>query len=122
MGVIATASSVLSAELYLDFPAVASALRGARIPDVFSHVPHSAFVKMWDALQVYVLDGRSYESYLAMLARRGRSEVEVQAARQEHEQYWEDAVALLQSAGGVEPAVLSCVDRAMQFVPRLWAA
>jgi hypothetical protein len=121
MGVITTAGSVLSAEMYLDHLAVISALQGARIPDVFCHIPHGAFVKMWNALQPYALDGRTYESYLALLARRGRSEAEVLTARREHEQHWEDAVALLHSVGGVKQAVLSCVDRAVRFMSRLWA-
>ena len=121
MGVLTTAGSVLSAELYLDFPAVSSALRGARIPDVFRHVPHGAFVRMWDAVQPYTLDGRTYESYMALLARRGRSEAAIQAARREHEQHWEHAVALIRQVGGVEQAVLASVDRAMQLIPRLWA-
>jgi hypothetical protein len=121
MGVLTTAGSVLSAEMYLDFPAVASALRGARIPDVFRHVSHGAFVKMWSALQPYALDGCTYESYLALLALRGRSEVEVLVARQEHEQHWDDAVALVRNMGGVESVVLACVDRAVRFMPRLWA-
>ena len=122
MGVLTTAGSVLSAEMYLDHRAVTSALRGARVPDVFRHVPHGAFVKMWDALQPYALDGRTYESYVALLARRGRSEAEVRTARREHERHWEDAVALLHRVGGVEQAVLACVDRAVRMMPRLWAA
>jgi hypothetical protein len=121
MSVLTTAGSVLSAEMYLDYPVVTWALRGARVPDVFRHVSHSAFVKMWELLQPYALDGRTYEAYLELLARRGRSEAEVLTARREHEQHWEDAVALLHSVGGVEQAVLSCVDRAVRFMPRLWA-
>jgi len=122
MGVLTTAGSVLSAEMYLDHPAVISALRGARVPDVFRHVPHDMFVEMWETLQPYALDGRTYEAYVELLAHRGRSEAEVQMACREHEQHWEDAVTLIRKTGGVEQAVLSCVDRAVQVVPRLWAA
>jgi hypothetical protein len=46
MGVITTASSVLSAELYLDFPAVTAALRGVGVPDVFTHIPYVALARM----------------------------------------------------------------------------
>jgi hypothetical protein len=121
MGVLTTASSVLSAELYLDFPAVGSALRDTCVPDVFDHVPHGAFVKTWDVLRAYALDGCTYGAYLELLARRARSEAEVQAARRKNEQNWQDAMALIRSAGGVELAILACVDRAVRVVPRLWA-
>ena len=120
MGVVTTASSVLSTEMYLDFPAVARALRDVCVPHVFGHVPYSAFVKMWDVLQPYALDGRTYGSYLKLLAGRGRSRAEIEAVRQEHEQHWEAAVALVGEIGGVEPAVLACVERAVEVLPRLW--
>ena len=119
-GVLVTASSVFSAGLYLDFPAVASALRDACIPDVFAHVPHGAFVRMWDVVQPYLLDAYTYESYLTLLARRGQSGAEVKAARREHERHWENALALIRAVGGVEAAVLACVDRAVEVLPRLW--
>jgi hypothetical protein len=120
MGVVTTASSVLSTELYLDFPAVTSALRDVGVPDVFGHVPYSAFVKMWQVLRSYALDGRTYGAYLKLLAGRGRSCAEIEAARREHERYWEAAVALVTEMGGVEPAVKACVERAVHVLPGLW--
>jgi hypothetical protein len=120
MGVLTTAGSVLSAELYLDFPAVALALQEACIPDVFNHVPYGAFVGMWDVLQPYALDGRTYGAYLKLLASRGRSKAEIEAAHREYEGHWEDAVALIHDMGGVEAAVLFCVERATGMLPRLW--
>ena len=120
VGVLTTAGSVLSAEMYVDFLGVVLALRDVCVPDVFGHVPYSAFVKMWDALQPYALDGRTYGSYLKLLASRGRSEAEIEAARREHERHWEDAVALFRDMGGVESPVLSCVERSVDVLPQLW--
>ena len=111
---------MLSAELYLDFLAVALALREVCIPDVFSHVSYGAFVWMWDVLQPYALDGRTYGAYLRLLASRGRSKAEIEVARREHEGHWEDAVALIHDMGGVEAVVVSCVERAVGMLSRLW--
>ena len=120
MGVVTTAASVLSAGLYRDFPSVSSALRDASVPDVFRHVPHGAFVEMWDVVRPHLLDGRTYHSYLVLLARRGMPESKVEEVGREHEQHWEDAVALIHRLGGVEPAVRTCVERAVEVLPRLW--
>jgi hypothetical protein len=120
LGVITTAGSVLSAELYRDFPALSAALREAFVPDVFRHVPYGAFVEMWDLVQPHLLDGRTYASYLELLTRRGMPEFKIQEMGREHEQYWEQAVALVRDMGGVEPMVLACVERAIEMLARLW--
>jgi hypothetical protein len=119
-GVLVTASSVFSAEMYLDFQAVASSLGDVYVPDVFDHVSHGAFVRMWDVVRPYVLDTPTYEAYLALLARRGQSEMEIEAARAEHERHWETALSLIRDIGGIRPVVLTCVERAVEVLSRLW--
>jgi hypothetical protein len=75
---------------------------------------------MWGALRPYALDGRTYGGYLKLLADRGQTEAEVERARREHEEHWEAAVALVRGMGGVEPALLASVERAVEVLPRLW--
>ena len=75
---------------------------------------------MWDLVQPHLLDGRTYASYLELLARRGMPEFKIQEMGREHEQYWEQAVALVRDMGGVEPMVLACVERAIEMLARLW--
>jgi len=62
--VLLTAFSVLSAETFVDFPAVACALRRASLPDVLTHVPYEAFERMWGIIGGSMLDDRPLESYL----------------------------------------------------------
>jgi hypothetical protein len=118
--VILTAFSVLSAETFIGFPTVTSALRSAPLPDVLTHVPQEAFQRMWSIIEGSMLDGRTLESYLRMLERMGRSSAEVQATRRAHELHWEEAVALIGRYGGVEPQLRAAVARSIEVVPQLW--
>ena len=119
-GVLLTAYSVLSAELYCDFAAVAAALRETAIPDVLAHIPHRALQTMWDILKPHALDGRTPASYLEMLERRGVSTVEVAVRREQHEMYMDEAMTLAEQLFDVKTILQAAVDRSMQTIPCLW--
>jgi hypothetical protein len=119
-GVLLTAYSVLSAELYHDFDSVAAALREAAVPDVLTHVPHRALQDMWDVFKPHALDGQTPASYLRMLERRGISAVEIAVRRQQHEMYMDEAIALAQEMFDVETILQAAVDRSVRAIPQLW--
>jgi hypothetical protein len=119
-GVILTAFSVLSSDLFMDFPAVAKALEGAAVPRVMAHIPHASLRRMWDAAREYLLDGRTAESYLKMLERSGSPKSKVDEIRLRHEYWWNEAMAFVQDTGGIEPYVDVAVERAVEVIPRLW--
>lgn len=119
--VFMTVFDVLSSELYVDFPAVVSALNDASVPDVLTHIPHDAFQTMWDIIKEHAMDGTTPESYFEMLKRMGRTGAEIQAVRHEHDVYWESAVASVHDLGGVEPRIQAAVRRSLEALPLLWA-
>ena len=120
-GVIFTAFGVLSSKMYIDFPAVVSALNDVAIPHVMTHVPYDAFQAMWEIVKEYMLTGGTPGSYFEMLKREGRTDAEVQEVIRRHDVYWEDAVALIHGLGGVEPFVQAATRRSLETIPRLWA-
>ena len=71
----------------------------------------------WDvSLSMYII-----ESYFEVLQRLGKTDVEIQIARYEHEVHWEDAVALVQDFfGGAQPRIQAMVQRSLETTPRLW--
>jgi hypothetical protein len=118
--VLATAFSVLSAREFCDFPAVASALSQAAIPDVLTHVPHEYLERMWRVVRPYVLDGHTADSYLDMLARMGRTEAELAARRRAHALYLERALQTIEQWGGVAPLFEQAVERSLAVLPALF--
>jgi hypothetical protein len=118
--VFMTAFDVLSSELYVDFPAVVSALSGATIPNILRHVPYDALQTMWGLVKEHVMDGRRPESYFEMLKRLGKTKTEIQEVIRQHDVYWESAIASIHSLGGVEPRIQAGVRRSLEVVPRLW--
>ena len=116
-----TAFDVLSSEMYIDFPAIVSALNDVSIPNVLAHVPHDAFQAMWGIVEEHVMTGGTPESYFEMLKRNGKSSAEIQTVRHRHDVHWEDAVALIQDGGGVEPYIHTAIRRSLDRMPRLWA-
>lgn len=116
--VILTAFSVLSHALFVDFVAVAAALNTAP-PDVFTHVAHADFLRMWDIVRLPLLKGDSPESFFEMLARSGKDAAEVQKVREQHARHWDAAVALIAQVGGVEAFVAEAVKHALEVLPAL---
>jgi len=116
--VVLTAFSVLSHALFCDFTAVIAALNTAP-PDVFTHVAHADFLRMWDIVRLPLSKGDSPESFFEMLARSGKDAVEVQNVREQHARHWDAAVALIEQAGGVEAFVVEAVARALEILPAL---
>jgi hypothetical protein len=119
-GVLLTACSVLSAELYRDFAGVAAALREATVPDVLTHIPHQALLGMWRVFKPHALDGQTPASYLRMLERKGVSAVEIAVRREQHEMYMDEAITLAQEMLDLETILQAAVDRSVKTVPRLW--
>ncbi|MFQ6100458.1 MAG: zinc dependent phospholipase C family protein [Anaerolineae bacterium] len=119
--VVMTVFDVLSSKMYLDFPAVVSALDDVEIPEVLMHVPHEAFQAMWDIVKEHVMTGDTPESYFEMLKRLGQTNAQLQGVICQHHVYWEDAVALVDDTGGVAPRIQAGVRRSLETIPRLWA-
>ncbi|MEE9615900.1 MAG: hypothetical protein V3T90_02705 [Anaerolineae bacterium] len=120
-GVIFTAFGVLSSKMYIDFPAVVSALNDVAISHVMTHVPYDAFQAMWEIVKEYMLTGGTPGSYFEMLKREGRTDAEVREIIRRHDVYWEDAVALIHDLGSVEPFIQAAIRRSLEMIPRLWA-
>lgn len=120
-GVLLTAYSVLSTELYVDAAALADALREATVPDVLTHVPHEALARMWRIVKPRVLGVATVEGYLDMLEQMGRTAAEVAGERQKHERYMDDALALIQGSFDVQTMIQATVARSLEIVPRLWS-
>ena len=112
---------VLSSKLYVDFPAVVSALDDVEIPNALTHVPHEAFQAMWNIVKEHVMAGDTPESYFEMLKRLGQTDAELQEVIRQHDVYWEDAVALVHDTEGIEPRIQAGVERSLEVIPRLWA-
>ncbi len=117
--VILTAFSVLSHALFRDFAAVIAALNAAPLPDVFTHVAHADFRRMWDIVRLPLSKGDSAESFFEMLARSGKDGAELQKVREQHARYWDAAMALIEQIGGVETFVAESVERALEVLPAL---
>ncbi|MBN1581976.1 MAG: hypothetical protein JXA89_14825 [Anaerolineae bacterium] len=41
--------------------------------------------------------------------------------RLEHEQYWQEAISLIQDLGGIEPVMQAAVARSLDVLPQLWS-
>lgn len=122
VSVLLTAFDVLSSRLYADQRAVASALSGASVPDVLTHIPHSAFQAMWNIVKAHAMDGSTPESYFDVLQQMGKTDAEIQVARHQHQAYWEDAIALMQDFFGDVPSrVQAMVQRSLEVMPQLRA-
>jgi len=117
--VVMTAFSVLSHALFVDFATVAVALQAASPPDVFIHVAHADFLRMWDIVRLPLLKGDSPESFFEMLARSGKDAVELQTIREQHARHWDAAVALIEQVGSVEAFVAEAVARMLEVLPAL---
>lgn len=119
--VMLTVFDVLSSQMYVDPPAIASALNDAVIPDVLGHISYDAFQAMWDIAKEHTLTGDTPESYFEMLKREGKTAAELQEVIHEHNVYWNDALALVHDLGGVEPRIQGGVQRSLEVIPHLWA-
>ncbi len=119
-GVVFTAFGVLTRQRLQRPEAVSSALVGVAVPNVLAHVPHSAFQTMWEIARDHVSDGRRPASYFDLLERQGQPKSEVEAVRERHEQYWDQAVALIEDAGEPERYLQAAVRRGLEMMPRLW--
>lgn len=116
--VVLTAFSVLSHALFADFTAVSGALNTAP-PDVFTHVAHADFLRMWDIVRLPLSKGDSPESFFEMLARSGKDVAELQKIREQHARHWDAAVALIEQVGGVAAFVAEAFARALEVLPAL---
>ncbi len=112
--------NALSQGLFHDFPAIASALEGAAIPGILTHVSQGTFQRMWDVARAYVLDGGGLDSYLGLLEGQGRPNADVETVREQSDRYGGEATALIQAAGGIERFTRPAIERAMHVVPQLW--
>ena len=115
-----TVFDVISSAGFDDFAAIASALEQSPIPQVFTHVAWDDLSRMWDLVKPHVMDRGSAESYFSMLERIGIEREELVSTKQRHEQFWDDAVDLFESIGGVVPYVEDSIARSLRVIPRLW--
>jgi hypothetical protein len=119
-GVLLTAYSVLSAERYRDQDAVSAALREAAVPDVLTHIPHRALQDMWAVFRPHALGGNTPASFLRLLERMGKSTIEVEVRRQQHEIHMDEALALAQEMFDVDAILQAAVERSVQAISGLW--
>jgi hypothetical protein len=119
-GVLLTAYSVLSMEHYDDAAAVADALQQTTVPDVLTHVPHGALVRMWRIVKPYAIEGHTVDSYLTLLERKGRTAAEVADKRLQYEKHMDDVIAFIKELADVETMLQATVDHSLEMVPRLW--
>lgn len=119
-GVLMTVYQIASTALFADLPAIDSAVASAEIPDVLRYIPHHVLAQTWAVAGPHALDGRTPESFYAMVARMGRTEAKVQAVRENHERHWEAALAFVAEQEDVASIVASGVDRSLEVIPRLW--
>jgi hypothetical protein len=113
-GVLMTAYSLTSAELYLDFPAIRDSLKRATVPDVLTHVPHRAFCATWDIVRAHVMDGH-------MLKHVGQTDAEIRARRRQREEYLDEAISFARQLNDAPVIVEAAVRRSLERMPRLWA-
>ncbi|MDY6876318.1 MAG: zinc dependent phospholipase C family protein [Chloroflexota bacterium] len=118
-GVVMTAFSVLSSEMFVNFPAIVMALNEVSVPNVLMHVQHGAFQAMWDIVKDYVMNNPTPESFLELLRRQGKSSADLQVTRARHETYWDEAITLIRSMGGVEPLIQAAVEHSLEVMPLL---
>lgn len=119
--VFLTAFSVSSQPHYRDFGAVAAALRPIdAVPDVFSHVPHADFTRMWHNIKPALLAPYTIEAYFEILTRKGHSPEQLRASRAEHARYWEAALAQIAELGGVAAFLVAAVAHAVETLPTLY--
>jgi hypothetical protein len=115
-----TVFGFLSRQMLIDPASAFTALQAASIPDVFRHVPQETFCRQWNVIREYVLDGATIESYGKMLEYAGRSNDQIQQAKQQHIAYWKNAIELYQSLGGVQPFIQDATARSLAIIPQLW--
>jgi hypothetical protein len=115
-----TVFDVISSTGFVDFAAIVAALEQPAIPQIFTHVAWVDFCGMWNLVEEHIIDRGSAESYFAMLERIGIEPEELVSTRQRHDQYWDDAVDLFESIGGVVPYIEDAVERSLEVIPRLW--
>ena len=120
LGVLLTAFSVSSASAFLDRSAVLAALEGATIPDILTHIPYAELQRVWAVSWPHVRRPDTPASYLDMLADMGRSETQVAQSRHAHAVYWQEALAVVESVGGVQPRIDEAVARALEVLPGLY--
>jgi hypothetical protein len=119
--VVMTEFDILSNDLYLDASTVRTALGLAHAPNVFNHIPYSAFQHMWDVAQVHVLEHSSLNTFTELMMRNGATPEEVQTVRQQHEQYREKADQMISDYfGGVKSRVETMVSYAIAKMPDFW--
>lgn len=119
--VILTAFDVLSSREYLNFSSVHTALLEAQIPDVFTHVLHSAFARMWDCVQRHVLEPSTLVTYLEMEKARGKAPKEIEVTRAVHEQHWEQAPKTIgEYFGGIQKRTDAMISWVINRLPVFW--
>jgi len=115
-----TAFDFLSHRLLIDADTVFAALQEASVPDVFRHVPCETFRHQWDLTRDYVLRGGTPEAYLKMQEGAGKPEDRIQELTRQHAVYWEEALNLVCSIGGVLPYIQRATARTVEVIPELW--
>lgn len=119
--VVMTVFNVECQALSPDLEAAATALAAAQVPEVFTHVDHSALLTIWEIARPHALEGGTVQSWLDLFARAGFSEEDVARQRRHHAEHWDEAHAFTREFfGGVEVRVEAMVARTLGVLPQLW--
>ncbi len=111
--VFLTEMSILCADHFRDFERVVAAMRRyARVPDLFSHVPHAALQHTWEIGRAVMDRPYRRKSFYAMLRLKGVGEAALEAERRAHERYGDEARAFILQLGSVEWWIAPSVELA----------
>lgn len=118
--VLLTAFDFLSRRVLIDPATAFTALQNSPIPDVFRHVPHETWLHQWNLIQEYVGSDGTPWAYIKMLERAGEPSDKIQEAKRQHDIYWEDAIKIFNSIGGVFPFIQSATARTIDVMLQSW--
>jgi hypothetical protein len=115
--ILLTVFDVESGNFYRDYPTVSTVLQDASISNVFSHVTHEEFQRIWHIIKIHVEQKGTLESFLEIQKRLGKDQYEVDRMSEQYRINWNGAKILLaQHFGGIEKRVESMVQQTLETV------
>ncbi|MCP4404348.1 MAG: zinc dependent phospholipase C family protein [bacterium] len=120
-GVLLTAFAAVSQDVYQDFSAVRAALQHVTIPDVLTHIPHGELEAMWDLVKEFSMSTNIAESFYQVSQAQGMSADDAATLRKEHEQYWDEAMVVIEEyLGHPQTRLPRMTRRAVEVLPQLF--
>jgi len=117
--VMLTAFDFLNRRQLTDEQDVFAALATVTIPDIFCHVPYEVFCHQWAILQEYLKSDGTPDAYIRMLKAANRFSEKDQAETDRRFRSWEDAIRLIESAGGEMPFIQDATTHSLEVIQAL---